>query len=54
MYLLQGTFYENGYGVRQIPHALNPLQIRPQRLDLSSVAFLPFVQASETALSGIY
>jgi len=54
MYLLQGTFYENFYSVRQIPYALNPLYIRPHRSDLSSLAFLPFLQASETTLSGIY
>jgi hypothetical protein len=54
MYLLLRTFLENGYTVRQISHALNPLQIRPHRSNLSSVASLLFVQTSETTLSGSY
>lgn len=54
MFLLLRTFFDNGYSVRKIPHALNPLQIRPHRSYLSSVASLPFVQASETTLSGSY
>jgi len=54
LYLLLRTFLENGYSVRQILHVLNPLQIRPHRSDLSSVASLLFVQTSETMLSGSY